>query len=164
MPSSSERSVQPEQFGTFLSTIFDEWVRHDVGEVFVQTFEATLRNFVEPGQSGMCVFNETCGLGIALEETSRHNDRAEAAASVLGPNGVGRLIDAYLAAGKVVRDASGKRQVATDPVGSRPGNWVFLASGSAARYAAGDFEILTDLTIAGIIDEWPLKDATGAAS
>lgn len=47
-------------------------------------------------------------LGIALEETSRHDDRAEAAASVLGPNAVGRLIDAYLAAGKVVRDASGK--------------------------------------------------------
>lgn len=47
-------------------------------------------------------------LEIALEETSRHDDRAEAAASVLGPNAVGRLIDAYLAAGKVVRDASGK--------------------------------------------------------
>src|SRR3546814_7460251 len=40
--------------------------------------------------------------------TSRHDDRAEAAASVLGPNAVGRLIDAYLEAGKVVRDASGK--------------------------------------------------------
>lgn len=47
-------------------------------------------------------------LGIALEATSRHDDRAEAAASVLGPNAVGRLIDAYLEAGKVVRDASGK--------------------------------------------------------
>lgn len=47
-------------------------------------------------------------LGIALEETSRHDDRAKAAASVLGPNAVGRLIDAYLAAGKVLRDASGK--------------------------------------------------------
>lgn len=47
-------------------------------------------------------------LGIALQEESRHHDRAEAAASVLGPNAVGRLIDAYLAAGKVVRDASGK--------------------------------------------------------
>ena len=47
-------------------------------------------------------------LGIALEETSRHDDRADAAASVLGPNAVGRMIDAYLAAGKVVRDASGK--------------------------------------------------------
>jgi ethanolamine utilization protein EutN len=56
---------------------------------------------------------------------------------------------------RIVRDEAGKRQVATDPVGARPGNWVFLASGSAARFAAGDFEILTDLTIAGIIDDWP---------
>ena len=59
---------------------------------------------------------------------------------------------------RIVRDGNGKRQVATDPVGAKPGNWVFLASGSAARFAAGDFEILTDLTIAGIIDEWPLDD------
>ncbi len=65
---------------------------------------------------------------------------------------------------RIVRDAAGKRQVATDPVGAKPGNWVFLASGSAARYAAGDFEILTDLTIAGIIDEWPLDDTDGSAS
>ena len=65
---------------------------------------------------------------------------------------------------RIVRDANGKRQVATDPVGAKPGNWVFLASGSAARFAAGDFEILTDLTIAGIIDEWPPEDTNGAAS
>ena len=63
----SERSVGPEQFGTFLATIYDEWVRHDVGEVFVQTFEAAARNWAGLGQSGMCVFNETCGLGLALE-------------------------------------------------------------------------------------------------
>ncbi len=55
---------------------------------------------------------------------------------------------------RVLRDARGKRVVAVDPVGVRPGNWVFTASGSAARYAAGDFGILTDLTIAGIIDNW----------
>ena len=65
---------------------------------------------------------------------------------------------------RVVRDKAGNRQVATDPVGAKPGNWVFLASGSAARYAAGDFEILTDLTIAGIIDEWPLEETDGSAS
>ena len=63
---------------------------------------------------------------------------------------------------RIVRDASGKRQAATDPVGAKPGDWVFLASGSAARYAAGDFEILTDLTIAGVIDEWPPVDEEGA--
>jgi len=65
---------------------------------------------------------------------------------------------------RIVRDANGKRQVATDPVGAKPGNWVFLASGSAARYAAGDFEILTDLTIAGIIDEWTPEETIEVAS
>jgi len=55
---------------------------------------------------------------------------------------------------RVLRTSSGKRQVAVDPVGARPGNWVYTVSGSAARYAAGDFEVLTDLTIGGIIDFW----------
>ena len=55
---------------------------------------------------------------------------------------------------RVLRNASGDKVVATDPVGVREGNWVFTASGSAARYAAGDFEVHTDLTIAGIIDYW----------
>jgi uncharacterized protein len=62
----SERSVRPEQFGAFLSAIFDEWVRRDVGRVFVQTFEASVRNWMRLG-SGMCVFDETCGGGVALE-------------------------------------------------------------------------------------------------
>jgi ethanolamine utilization protein EutN len=55
---------------------------------------------------------------------------------------------------RVLRDNRGKQHVAVDPVGARQGNWVFTVSGSAARYAAGDFEILTDLTIGGIIDNW----------
>jgi ethanolamine utilization protein EutN len=55
---------------------------------------------------------------------------------------------------RIVRDLKGKQMVAVDPVGVREGNWVFTSSGSAARFAAGDFEILTDLTIAGIIDNW----------
>jgi carboxysome peptide B len=55
---------------------------------------------------------------------------------------------------RVLRDKSGKPQVAVDPVGVRPGNWVYTSSGSAARFAAGDFRILTDLTVAGIIDFW----------
>jgi carboxysome peptide B len=54
---------------------------------------------------------------------------------------------------KVLRNAiTGKRQVAVDPVGCREGNWVFTSMGSAARYATGNFEILSDLTICGIID------------
>jgi uncharacterized protein len=63
----SEPSVRPEQLGRFLIQIFDEWVRHDVGRVYVQTFEAAVRNWLRLPSSGMCVFEETCGLGLALE-------------------------------------------------------------------------------------------------
>lgn len=63
----SDRSVLPEQYGAFLATIFDEWVRKDVGRVFVQTFEASARNWIGMPSSGICVFNETCGLAVALE-------------------------------------------------------------------------------------------------
>lgn len=55
---------------------------------------------------------------------------------------------------RIVCDSNGKRHVAVDPVGVRRGNWVFTLSGSAARYATGEYEILTDLTIGGIIDFW----------
>ena len=56
---------------------------------------------------------------------------------------------------RVLRNTTtGKRQVAVDPVGCREGNWVFTSMGSAARYAAGDYGVLTDLTICGIIDQW----------
>jgi uncharacterized protein len=63
----SDRSVQAEQFGRFLSEIYDEWVYNDVGRVYVQTFEAALRNWLGMNASGMCVFNETCGQGLAIE-------------------------------------------------------------------------------------------------
>ena len=55
---------------------------------------------------------------------------------------------------RVLRGLKGNKVVATDPVGVREGNWVYTVSGSAARYAAGDFNVLTDLTIGGIIDFW----------
>lgn len=78
----SERSVRPEQFGRFLSTIFDEWVHRDVGRIYVQTFEAALRNWLGMGQSGMCVFNETCGQGLAIE----HNGDLYACDHFVEPN------------------------------------------------------------------------------
>jgi uncharacterized protein len=63
----SERSVRAEPFGRFLIQVFDEWVRHDVGRIYVQTFEAAARNWLRLPSSGMCVFDETCGLALALE-------------------------------------------------------------------------------------------------
>ena len=65
---------------------------------------------------------------------------------------------------RVLRDVNGKRQVAVDTVGARAGNWVFTINGSAARYATGDFDVLTDLTIGGIIDNWENASAPGEAS
>jgi uncharacterized protein len=62
----SGRSVLPKQFGDFLIAIFDEWVRNDVGSVFVQTFEASARSWLGL-PSAMCVFDATCGAGLALE-------------------------------------------------------------------------------------------------
>jgi uncharacterized protein len=49
-----------------MTTIFDEWIRNDVGSVYVQTFEAAVRNWLGM-PSGMCVFNETCGNALAVE-------------------------------------------------------------------------------------------------
>jgi uncharacterized protein len=61
----TERSVRPEQFGRFLIAIFDEWVRHDVGDVFVQTFDVALGSWL--GQHNLCIFSPTCGSAVALE-------------------------------------------------------------------------------------------------
>jgi len=60
------RSVTGKKYGTFLKTIFDEWVSNDVGTVFVQIFDEALGKwFGSPG--GLCVFEKTCGLGLAIE-------------------------------------------------------------------------------------------------
>ncbi len=63
---------------------------------------------------------------------------------------------------RVLEDAQGKLSVGCDPVGVPPGKWVITVSGSAARYAAGDYGILTDLSIAGIIDTWDAGDGQPA--
>lgn len=62
----TERSVKPEQFGEFLIAIFDEWVRRDVGKIFIQHFDAALANWVGV-QPGVCIFSKTCGTALALE-------------------------------------------------------------------------------------------------
>jgi len=62
----TERSVKPEQYGRFLIEIFDEWVKRDVGKMFVQTFDGVLASYVR-GRSSLCVFSPTCGEGVALE-------------------------------------------------------------------------------------------------
>ena len=64
----THRSVGPQQYGRFLIDVFEEWVRRDVGAVYVQMFDTALANWYgEPG--GMCVHAKTCGHQLALEHT-----------------------------------------------------------------------------------------------
>ncbi|MEB3177304.1 MAG: carboxysome peptide B [Synechococcus sp.] len=73
---------------------------------------------------------------------------------------VGSLVCSYRVGGldhmnlRILATDKGKKLVAVDPVGASPGNWVFTASGSAARMACPDPTVFTDLTIGGIIDSW----------
>ncbi|MFN8203273.1 MAG: anaerobic sulfatase maturase [Solirubrobacteraceae bacterium] len=62
------RSVTGEQYGRFLIEIFEEWVRRDVGHVFVQMFDVALANWVGAPPS-LCVHTQTCGAALALEHT-----------------------------------------------------------------------------------------------
>ena len=59
-------SVTGKQYGSFLKTIFDEWVRRDVGTVFVQIFDAALAAWAGEAP-GLCTFDETCGTAMVLE-------------------------------------------------------------------------------------------------
>jgi uncharacterized protein len=62
----AEWSVGASDFGRFLVTVFDEWVRNDVARYFVQVFDATLANYTGENP-GLCVFNETCGDALVME-------------------------------------------------------------------------------------------------
>lgn len=62
----SPRSVKTQQFGRFLIDIFDEWVQHDVGTVFIQAFDAALASWCRL-PSSLCVFQEVCGRSLVLE-------------------------------------------------------------------------------------------------
>jgi uncharacterized protein len=60
------RSVSATQYGTFMIDVFEEWVRRDVGSVYVQLFDVALAAWL--GHSpGLCIFEETCGSALALE-------------------------------------------------------------------------------------------------
>ena len=63
----THRTVGAEQYGQFLVEVFEEWVRHDVGDVFVQEFDTALAHWLGMDQAGMCVHARTCGSALALE-------------------------------------------------------------------------------------------------
>src|SRR3990172_2023936 len=87
----TERSISPRGYGRFLIDVFEEWVRRDVGEVYVQMFDVALANWVGEPPS-LCVHSETCGLALALEHTgdlrTRRRARPGGASTIAAPNKV----------------------------------------------------------------------------
>ncbi len=89
----TERSVTARQYGDFLIAIFDEWVRRDVGRVFVQIFDVALAAW-SGEHPGLCIFEETCGVALALE----HNGDVYSCDHFVEPKHfVGNIVDIPLA-------------------------------------------------------------------
>ncbi|MGL5319083.1 MAG: anaerobic sulfatase-maturation protein, partial [Bacteroidales bacterium] len=59
-------SVDALEYGRFMTTIFDEWVRNDVGRVYVQMFDSTLAGVIGENP-GVCIYAKTCGHASAME-------------------------------------------------------------------------------------------------
>jgi uncharacterized protein len=64
----TERSISSDGYGRFLIDVFEDWVRRDIGEVYVQMFDVALANWHGEPPS-LCVHSETCGLALAIEHT-----------------------------------------------------------------------------------------------
>lgn len=77
---------------------------------------------------------------------------------LVATNRIAQMEHRYL---QVVRDGS-TLAVAVDAVGCKPGDWVICVGSSAAREAAGSKDYPSDLTIVGIIDQWPPAEEQGS--
>ena len=87
------RSVRPADYGSFLVAIFDEWVRRDVGSMFVTFFDSVLAAYVY-GESTLCVLRRECGDALALE----HNGDLYACDHFVGPrHRLGNILETPLA-------------------------------------------------------------------
>lgn len=89
----SKRSIEAEAFGAFLIDIFDEWIRGDVGKVFVTTFDVALGSWL--GQHNLCIVAPRCGQSLALE----HNGDVYSCDHYVEPvHLIGNLRDSHLSA------------------------------------------------------------------
>lgn len=127
----AEWSVRADQYGDFLISIFDEWVRKDVGSVFVQLFEVALGNWMGLG-SALCLFAETCGRAVALE----HNGDLYACDHYVYPRyRLGNLLDTSLAemANSPAQQAFGEAKRSTLPQQCRQCEVRFACNGECPR-------------------------------
>jgi uncharacterized protein len=129
--SASDRSVAAEDYGRFLCAIFDEWLRRDVGEVFVQFFDAVLAAYVR-GSAGVCVLQPTCGEALALE----HNGDLYSCDHFVDPRYLlGNILESDM--GALVRSARqrafGRAKEETLPAFCRACEHLFLCNGECPK-------------------------------
>jgi len=125
------RSVGAEQYGRFLKAVFDEWVRRDVGKVFVQTFDGVLASYVR-GQSTTCVFSPTCGEGAALE----HNGDLYSCDHFVEPKHLlGNILETPVGElmGSAKQRAFGRAKQDTLPQYCRQCRWLFACNGECPK-------------------------------
>jgi uncharacterized protein len=127
----SARSVEPVDFGRFLNEMFDEWVRRDVGEMFVQTFDGVLAAYVR-GTSSLCIFQPTCGEGAALE----HNGDLYSCDHFVEPRHLlGNIMETPV--GELVRSERqrtfGRAKQQTLPAFCRSCDWLFACNGECPK-------------------------------
>ena len=127
----TDRSVTPGQYGRFLISIFDEWVRRDVGQMFVQTFDGVLASYVR-GRSTLCVLSPTCGEGAALE----HNGDLYSCDHFVEPRHLlGNILETPLAElmGSEKQRKFGQDKQDTLPQYCRDCRWLFTCHGECPK-------------------------------
>jgi uncharacterized protein len=127
----TDRSVQPEAYGRFLTAMFDEWVRRDVGEMFVQVFDGVLAAYLR-GVSSLCILQPTCGEGIALE----HNGDVYSCDHFVDPDHLlGNIAETPV--GELVRSerqvAFGRAKHETLPAFCRACEYLFACNGECPK-------------------------------
>lgn len=69
-PQMAPESVPAAAYGDFLCKIYNEWIKRDVGKVFVQLFDCALGSWLKM-PANLCYFSETCGRGFAMEHDGK---------------------------------------------------------------------------------------------
>ena len=127
----TDRTVPAETYGRFLIEIFDEWVKRDVGTVFVPFFDAVLASYVY-GTSSVCVLRPTCGDALALE----HNGDLYACDHYVEPaHLLGNITETpltALATGERQR-VFGQAKTTTLPDPCRACRWLFTCHGECPK-------------------------------
>lgn len=127
----AEYSVKGQQYGDFLIAVFDEWVRRDVGRVYVQIFDAALAAWVGL-PTGLCVFERTCGRYLVLE----HNGDLYSCDFYVEPDyKLGNIQERPLAelVNSIRQQEFGMAKWNTLPRYCRECKWLFVCNGGCPR-------------------------------